>query len=106
MGVGNGLILVSKTTVSEMAKGDQKWEQKSMGLVMGMFGWGFLVAPVISGSLSDPVKQYPSSVFQTSAFYKSLFITQHSRMCIMCNRCSWCFLLCRRNFTRRTKKKY
>jgi len=59
MGVGNGLMLAAKTTVSELAKGDDQLEAKGMGLVMGMWGYGFLVCPAISGVLSEPVKQYP-----------------------------------------------
>lgn len=59
MGVGNGLILAAKTTVSELAKGNEAFEAKGMGLVMGMWGWGFLICPAISGLLSDPVLQYP-----------------------------------------------
>jgi MFS family permease len=30
---------------------------------MGMWGWGFLVSPALSGMLSEPVKQYPKSQF-------------------------------------------
>lgn len=59
MGVANGLMMVAKTTVSELAKGDDDLEAKGMGLVMGMWGWGYLICPAISGVLSDPLKQYP-----------------------------------------------
>jgi len=61
MGMANGIVVAAKTSVSELAKGDEKVEARSMGLVMGMWGWGFLVCPPISGALSEPVKQYPGS---------------------------------------------
>jgi hypothetical protein len=28
---------------------------------MGMWGWGFLISPVIAGALAEPVKQYPNA---------------------------------------------
>jgi MFS family permease len=31
-----------------------------MSLVLGMWGWGFLISPVIAGALAEPVKQYPN----------------------------------------------
>ena len=63
MGMANGIVVATKTSVSELAKGDEKLEARSMALVMGMWGWGFLVCPPISGALSEPVKQYPDSEF-------------------------------------------
>jgi MFS family permease len=35
-------------------------ETRGMGLVLGMWGWGFLISPVIAGGLAEPVKQYPN----------------------------------------------
>ena len=32
-------------------------------IVMGMWGWSFLISPAISGALSEPLKQYPNSEF-------------------------------------------
>jgi len=61
MGMMNGLVLVVKTAVSEIARGDEKLEARGMGMVMGMWGWGYLIGPVISGLVSEPVKQYPKS---------------------------------------------
>lgn len=34
-----------------------------MAIVMGMWGYGFLINPALSGYLSDPIKQYPSLQF-------------------------------------------
>lgn len=39
---------------------------------MGMFGWGFLVAPAISGVCSDPLKQYEGWLQVDSPFYALL----------------------------------
>lgn len=59
LGFGNGIIGTAKTAVSELAKGNEKLETRGMGLVMGMWGWGFLICPALSGSLAEPVRQYP-----------------------------------------------
>ena len=61
LGMGNGLLGTVKTTVSEIAKGNEKLETRGMGLVMGMWGWGFLFSPALSGALAEPVRQYPNS---------------------------------------------
>ncbi|VEU43360.1 unnamed protein product [Pseudo-nitzschia multistriata] len=61
LGVCNGLIGPIKTLVSEYAHGDQTKETKTMGIVLGMWGYGFLINPAISGYLSDPAKQYPEA---------------------------------------------
>ena len=34
-----------------------------MAIVLGMWGYGFLINPAISGYLSDPIKQYPDTEF-------------------------------------------
>lgn len=58
MGLSNGLILVTKTAVSELAGGDKKLEQNTMNLVMSMWGGAFLFAPALSGFVAEPVRQY------------------------------------------------
>ena len=63
LGMCNGLIGPIKTLVSEYARGDQEKETQMMTMVIGMWGYGFLVNPAISGYLSDPVKQYPDAEF-------------------------------------------
>jgi MFS family permease len=63
LGLCNGLIGPVKTLVSEYAGGDQKKETQMMAIVLGMWGYGFLINPAISGYLSDPVKQYPDAEF-------------------------------------------
>jgi MFS family permease len=35
-------------------------ETRGLGLVLGMWGWGFLISPVIAGALAEPIKQYPN----------------------------------------------
>ena len=61
LGLCNGLIGPIKTLVSEFAKGDTVKETKTLALVVGMWGYGFLINPAIGGYLSDPVKQYPNN---------------------------------------------
>lgn len=63
LGLCNGLIGPIKTLVSEYAGGDQKKETRMMAIILGMWGYGFLINPAISGYLSDPVKQYPDAEF-------------------------------------------
>jgi MFS family permease len=58
LGCSNGIMAAIKTVVSEIS--DETNEARTMGFVIGMWGWGFLVSPVVSGALSDPVKQYPN----------------------------------------------
>lgn len=38
MGLGNGVMLIARTAVSELAKGDHELESKGMGMVMSMVG--------------------------------------------------------------------
>lgn len=52
-----------KTVISEAAKGNREWESNTMGFVFGFWGVSFLFAPLVSGALSDPVAQYPDSLF-------------------------------------------
>lgn len=59
LGLGNGLISTTKTSVSELAGGDKTLEAHSMNIVMSMWGGAFLVAPAISGAIVEPAKQYP-----------------------------------------------
>jgi MFS family permease len=61
LGFCNGLIGPLKTLVSEITDGDQKAETRMMAVVLGMWGYGFLINPAIAGYLSDPVKQYPDA---------------------------------------------
>lgn len=63
LGMSNGLIGPVKTLVSEYARGDPKEETRMMALVIGTWGYGFLINPAISGYLSDPAKQYPDAEF-------------------------------------------
>mmetsp|Transcript_49163 Transcript_49163/g.74765 ORF Transcript_49163/g.74765 Transcript_49163/m.74765 type:complete len:628 (+) Transcript_49163:155-2038(+) len=62
LGMSNGIAGTAKTVVSEIARGNESAETKSMGLVMGMWGWGFLFSPALSGVLAEPLRQYPDSV--------------------------------------------
>lgn len=63
LGMCNGLMGTVKTLVSEYAKGDEKKETRMFSVILGMWGFGFLVNPPIAGYLSDPIKQYPGVEF-------------------------------------------
>jgi len=58
-GASNGIGGISKTVVTEISQGNEKLETRGMSLTMGMWAWGFLLSPAISGFLSDPIRQYP-----------------------------------------------
>jgi len=60
LGLCNGILGTTKTIVFELAGGSHSLETSGMKLVMGMWGWGLLFFPLISGALTDPVRQYPS----------------------------------------------
>lgn len=66
MGFFNCVPGVLKTVISESSRGDREWEQNTMGLVFGMWGAGFLIAPLVSGWLADPLKQYDNDFVQHS----------------------------------------
>jgi Major Facilitator Superfamily len=66
LGVVNGVLPISKTTVSELAYGNSVLETRGMGLVMGMWGWGFLISPAMSGISAEPIKQYPNVMWLQS----------------------------------------
>ena len=62
LGLSHGGILpIAKTAVSELALGDKTLETRGMGRLMSMWGWGFFLAPAVSGALADPRKQYPDA---------------------------------------------
>ena len=61
LGLVNGVVSTAKVSVSEIAQGDERLETKGMGLVMGMWGWGFIFTPALSGLLAEPLRQNPKS---------------------------------------------
>jgi MFS family permease len=63
LGCANGIVSTVKTMVSDMHSNDIKVESRVMNLVMGMWGWGFLISPVVSGILAEPAKQYSDKSF-------------------------------------------
>ena len=65
LGASNGVAGISKAVVSETANGHDKLETSGMSLSMGMWAWGFLLSPAISGFVSDPIRQY-------EAFFEAL----------------------------------
>lgn len=61
LGLCNGIMGPVKVLITEYNRGDENKETEMMGLVLGMWGLGFLINPAITGYLSDPVKQFPDS---------------------------------------------
>ena len=58
LGCSNGIVATIKTIVSDLYSNDVKVESRAMNIVMGMWGWGFLISPVLSGILAEPATQY------------------------------------------------
>jgi MFS family permease len=74
LGCSNGIVATIKTTVSDLYSKDVKVESRTMNIVMGMWGWGFLVSPVISGILAEPIKQYSDTEwFADDTFFGTMF---------------------------------
>ena len=59
IGMSNGIVGTNKTLVSDLGRGNEKDEARTMSLVLGMWAWGFFISPFVSGLLAEPVKQYP-----------------------------------------------
>jgi len=59
LGLCNSIQSTAKTSVTEIAKGEEKLEARGTGLTIGMRGIGFLLSPALGGLLANPVKQYP-----------------------------------------------
>jgi MFS family permease len=63
LGLVNGILGTVKTVVSELADGNERLEARGMNIVIGMYGWGFLMSPAISGALAEPIRQYPDAAW-------------------------------------------
>ena len=87
LGLSNGIVGSVKTIISEMSE-SEKEETNLMALVLGMWGYGFLLSPAISGFLSDPVKQYPQSAILDGQLKELLtaypFLLPNVIGCILC----------------------
>lgn len=64
MGLCNSVMVTIKTLVSETSSREN--EAHNMSYVLGMWSWGFLMSPALSGALAEPMKQYPG-VFQDNS---------------------------------------
>ena len=60
LGLSNNLMVTLRVVASEIACGDEDLENQAMNLVMSMWGVGMLIAPAISGAVSEPTRQYPT----------------------------------------------
>lgn len=56
-------MVVARTAISELAKGDRDLEQFGVAALMSMVGYGMLISPTVGGMLSEPLQQYPNSAF-------------------------------------------
>ena len=43
MGLGNGIMLIARTSISELARGDHELEARGMGLLMSMVGVSYAI---------------------------------------------------------------
>mmetsp|Transcript_10691 Transcript_10691/g.25619 ORF Transcript_10691/g.25619 Transcript_10691/m.25619 type:complete len:353 (+) Transcript_10691:811-1869(+) len=57
-GMSSTIISTVKTLVSDLAQGNEREQARVMSSVLGTWGVGFLIGPLISGQLAEPVKQY------------------------------------------------
>jgi MFS family permease len=75
LGASNGIMGTTKTLVSELARGNDKLEATLMALVMGLWGWGFLFSPAVSGALAEPCTQYPNVAWLQEGWIYALLST-------------------------------
>jgi hypothetical protein len=53
-------IATKQKVCAEITAGDKVLETQSMGTVMSMWEWSFLLSPAISGAIVKPTQQYPA----------------------------------------------
>lgn len=58
LGIVNHIPTVVKKAVTEQTGNDKNLETRTMRIVIGMRGWGFLLIPIVSGLVSEPLRQY------------------------------------------------
>jgi MFS family permease len=63
MGLFNGTMVVVRTMISELARGDKEAESRGVALLFSMIGYAMLISPAVGGLLSEPMTQYPDSYF-------------------------------------------
>jgi len=98
MGIGNGITGTIKCLLSEIkaSSGSEARETKTMAIVYGMRGYGFLLCPAITGYLSDPMKQYPRTMEAAVVpeWFRSLllaypFVLPNLLACVLCWMACW-----------------
>ncbi|KAL3907093.1 MAG: hypothetical protein SGILL_009010 [Bacillariaceae sp.] len=58
-------MVVVRTMISELARGDKEAESKGVAHLFSMVGYSMLLSPALGGLLSEPLQQHPNStVFQ------------------------------------------
>jgi Major Facilitator Superfamily len=57
LGLGNGIVGVSKTCISEIC--GREHEVRGMGIMLGCWSISFIIGPALGGVLADPCQQYP-----------------------------------------------
>jgi MFS family permease len=90
-----------KTVASDIAKGNEKVEIQAMQLIIGMWAWGFLISPVMSGALAEPIRQYPqwewlqSNISLTTVLSRHPFLLPNllgSALCLVAMLAVWLFV--------------
>lgn len=59
LGLGNGLLGIAKTYLSECVFNNKEYEMMALGYLNGAYSFGLIIGPVIGGLLSRPMIQYP-----------------------------------------------
>jgi MFS family permease len=67
LGLGNGIVGVSKTCISEICGKDH--EVRGMGIMLGCWSISFIIGPALGGILADPCQQYPG-IFKGSGLFE------------------------------------
>ena len=126
----SGLISVVKSSATELADGDQAAERRTMGIVIGMRSWGYLLVRFIV-TVNDVLLKVVSQLFcftepsnrrlscrsnaavppshglvapwkyRSRAHQASFSIAKHGGMYRMFFRLYYCRILCTRNFARK-----
>uniref|UniRef100_A0A7S4AM18 Major facilitator superfamily (MFS) profile domain-containing protein n=1 Tax=Pseudo-nitzschia australis TaxID=44445 RepID=A0A7S4AM18_9STRA len=58
-GLLNGTMVVVRTAISEISRGDSRLESRGVAMMSSMSGYGMLIGPAIGGLLSEPIRQHP-----------------------------------------------
>ena len=67
LGMFNGLVGTSKTSIAEVvSRDDARLQSKAMGILGSAVSFGQLIGPSVGGWLADPSSQFPSTALDTA----------------------------------------